>query len=302
MTHLTRTYCFCLTLLIMCCVPAFASAQGLSDYKNQKHKKQKPKVTRQSCEQEYINRCEQQCTASAVSCSQQCKAEAPNFCKARTKRRRRKQAGVAAKGASVAAGGVAVLVAKRVEKNQPKGPGTKEIDRYTLFWKAPSAIAEVGGGYVFGGTGLVTGTAKLRYHWFGVSGQVSHLRQGQEDLTETDVGPTFYMASPAFGLTFGAQPSLLISSASDIDTLYGFGVRSYTDLHLGRLVGSFEPMLGYINRQWNYHLRVGAAYRITPRIFLKATYDYRDVVDLNDLDISQARLQGFAGMVGFRFN
>lgn len=287
-------------LVSMFLAPVMASAQGLSDYKDQKHKTKKPKVTKQSCEQDYVNSCTQKCASGAVSCVQQCRTKAPAFCEARTKRRRRKQAGVAAKGASVVAGGVAVLVAKRVEKGLPRGK--VNTDEYTLYWKAPSAIAEVGGGYVFGGAGLVTGTAKLRYNWFGVSGQVSHLRDSETDLTETDVGPTFYIASPAFGLTFGAQPSLLISSASDVDTLYGVGLRSYTELNLRRVVFSFEPMLGYINRQWNYHLRVGGAYRITPRVFLKATYDYRDIVDLNDLDVSQARLQGFAGMIGFRFN
>ncbi len=289
-----------LLISALAAIPSMAFAQGLSDYKGQKHKKQAPKVTKQTCEQEYINRCEQQCTASAVSCSQQCKAEAPTFCKARTKRRRRKQAGVVAKGASVVAGGAVVMLAKRAEKNLPKGAA--KPDEYTIYWKAPSAIAEVGVGYVFDNVAQFTGTTKLRYNWFGASAQVSHLRDSETDLTETDLGPTFYMSSLGFGLTFGLQPSLLISSASDVDTLYGVGVRSYTDLHLRRLVLSFEPMLGYINRQWNYHMRLGGAYRITPRIFVKAVYDYRDIVDLNDLDISQARLQGITGMLGFRFN
>lgn len=280
--------------------PALLSAQGLKDYKEQKHRKQEEKVTRQSCEQTYIERCERQCTAEAISCSQQCKAEAPNFCAARTKRRRRKQAGVVAKGATVVAGGVATMLASRLEDRLPRG--TARADEYTLYWKAPSAVADLGAGYVLGGVALLTGTAKLRYHWFGVSGQVSHLRDAEDRLTETDVGPTFYIASPGFGLTFGLQPSLLISSAPDVETLYGVGARSYTDLHLRRLVLSFEPMLGYINRQWNYHVRLGASYRITPAIFIKAAYDYRDIVDLNDLDISQARLQGVTGMIGFRFN
>ena len=282
--------------------PGLLSAQGLGDYKDQKHRQQSEKVTKQSCEQKYIERCESQCVASAVSCSQQCKAEAPKFCTARTKRRRRKQAGVVAKGATVVAGGVATMLAKRAEDRLPKGAGATRADEYTLYWKAPSAVAELGAGYVFGGVTMFTGTAKLRYNWFGVSAQTSHLRDARESLTETDVGPTFYIASLAFGLTFGLQPSLLVSSAPDVETLYGVGVRSYTDLHLRRLVLSLEPMLGYINRQWNYHVRLGASYRITPRVFLKAAYDYRDIVDLNDLDISQARLQGVTGMIGFRFN
>lgn len=290
---------FALSLLLA--GPAYAG--GLSEYKDQKHS-QREEVTKQSCEKDYTARCvARECEEGDAACRRDCARQAPNFCEKRTRRRRRKQAEVVAKGASVGAGAAAVLIAKKAEDYVDLPEGTAAPDAYTLYWDRPSAIGELGAGYLLGNVLQGSVGGRLRLKWFGVSGQVHYLNDLEESLTEADVGPTFHMASTAFGLTFAAQPSLLVSAAPDVETMYGVGLRSYTDLLLGRRVLlNFEPMLGYINGQWSYHVRVGGTYRVTPRVFLKLTYDYRDILDLNDLDISQSRLQGVVGLVGFRFN
>ncbi|MBT3221648.1 MAG: hypothetical protein HN348_21430, partial [Proteobacteria bacterium] len=113
-------------------------------------------------------------------------------------------------------------------------------------------------------------------------------------------------------IMFGLQPSLLLSATildeSEItdgkakDFLVGGGARSYTTVHLRRLTFHFDTMLGVINGQWNYHLRIGVGARITPRIFARLNYDYRDIVDLTDLDISSSALQGVVLTIGARWN
>ena len=62
----------------------------------------------------------------------------------------------------------------------------------------------------------------------------------------------------------------------------------------------FSPLLGTINNQWQYHLRIAVGYRFHPNMGLFLGYEYRDIVDLNDLDISTASLQG--GFLYFRLN
>lgn len=291
------------SLCALSLIPSVAVAGGLDDYKKQKHApKDRKKVTKNSCQKDYIDRCARtECSAQDTSCRKQCVARAPQFCEARQKRRRRKQAGVVAKGASVVAGGALVLGARAVENKFGKEVPAQAND-YTVFWKSPSLDVSLGAGYLFAGVFQGAATAQVRYKWFGVGGQFNYLDDLSTNLIEAEAGPIFYIASPAFGLTFGAQPSLLVSGAADVSTLYGAGLRSYTTLYLDRLMVSFDPMLGYINRQWNYHVRLSGAYRVTPRVYLKLAYDYRDILDLNDLDISQSRLQGLVGSVGFRFN
>ncbi len=294
--------------LLLFCLLAFGSsasfAQGLGEYKDQKHKSaDREKVTKDNCEGAYVSRCMQQCDDRREVCRSTCEQEAPGFCAERQKRRRRKQAGVVAKGASVGAGAVAVFVDNRIPREQASGEGARvgEPDPYAIAWNWFDAQANFGGGYLFAGAGIGTGTMRLRYSHFGISGQVSHLNDGQTYLNEIDVGPTGYIHSPI--VLFGLQPSLLISNGNDVEALFGAGVRSYTEVHLGRkFLINFDPMLGYINRQWNYHLRVGATYRFTPTLQANLSYDFRDVVDLNDLDISQSRLQGILLQVGFRLN
>jgi len=296
------------TFISLCLVlssASMASAQGLSEYKDQKHT-ERERVTKQSCPEAYVSRCMQKCEAGKeASCKRSCEAKAPEFCAQRTKRKRRKTAATAAKAGTLAVGAVAVLVDRRVRKNAAEGEVGEEvpalkIDPYTIIWKKPTLVGKLGGGALLGGVGQGTATVRARWRSIGVSGQVSYLNDGTTDLLEADFGPTLYLASPLF--IFGAQPSLLVSGASDVDTLYGVGLRTYTGMMLGRFVIRLDPMLGYINRQWNYHVRLGGMYRITPRAFVELNYDYRDIVDLNDLDISQARLQGVTLQFGFRFN
>lgn len=298
---------WCLVIgCVLCLGSSSAWAQGLGEYKDQKHKSpDRQKVTKQSCPEAYVSRCMQECDDRRETCRATCEKEAPAFCEARQKRRRRKQAGVVAKGASVGAGAVAVFVDNRIPRKDQQGgqsgEGGGEPDPYAIYWNRLDAQANVGGGYLFAGAGIGTGTMRLRFSHFGLSGQVSHLNDGTDFLTESDVGPTFYIHSPI--VLFGLQPSLLVSSGNDVDTFFGGGVRSYTEVHLTRrFLLNFDPMLGYINGQWNYHLRVGATYRLTPRFQANLSYDFRDIVDLNDLDISQSRLQGVLLQVGFRFN
>lgn len=273
-------------------------AGGLDDYKDQKHG-ESTKVTNETCESEYIKRCKSECAKDDKSCFAECKQEAPGFCEERRKRKAKKTAGVVAKGGSVAAGGVAVATTKAVLKR--KGvEDTREAGPYTIYYMAPSLIAEGGGGFLAGGIGAGTANVQARFGPVGVGGMTSYLNDGSDWLAETDVGPAGYIAGGM--LMYGLQPSLLISQGNDVETEYGFGVRSYTTLYAGQIMGHFDPMLGYINGQWNYHLRVGASYRITPGAYVRVSYDYRDIVDLNDLDISQARLQGVMLTVGGRFN
>jgi len=61
-------------------------------------------------------------------------------------------------------------------------------------------------------------------------------------------------------------------------------------------------MLGVINGQWSYHLRLGVGWRFTPTVYARLNYDYRDIVDLTDLDISSASLQGVVLTLGARWN
>ena len=72
-------------------------------------------------------------------------------------------------------------------------------------------------------------------------------------------------------------------------------------MYLGRVFIMFDPLLGYINENWMYHLKVGGGYRITPNIGFILAFEYRDLVDLNDLDISTASLQSGMGYLQFRF-
>ncbi len=287
-----------LVLLMMMWSPA-VMAQGLSDYKNQKHGKRE-RVTRESCPQAYYKRCMSKC--EGASCAKTCRAEAPEFCSKRETRKTFKTVETVAKGASLGIGAVAVLIENAIDaQNLKDGRGMPMvIDEYTLIWNQPSLVVRGGGGYIFGNVAQGTATVKARYSYFGVSGQVSYLTDGTQNLVETDVGPTVYMKSSS--IVFGAQPSLLVSQGNGVAALYGVGLRTYTDVHLGRVVLSLDPMLGYTNDNWNYHVRVGAGYRFTPNITADLTYDFRDVVDLNDLDISQAVLQGVTLQLGVRFN
>ncbi|MED5369387.1 MAG: hypothetical protein VX899_00110 [Myxococcota bacterium] len=283
---------------LLIALSTLAAAGTLDDYKDQKHG-DREKVTKDTCESAYIKECRAECEPGDRECLQECKIEAPQFCEERQARKRKKTAGVVAKGGSVAAGGVAVVGINKV--NEKHGvPDTRESDEYTIRYWGPDMILEGGGGVINGGVGALTANAQVRFGPVGAGIMNSTLSDGEDWLAETDVGPSVTIASPM--LMYTAQPSLLVSQGNDVQTEYGAGVRSYTTLHAGQLMLHFDPMLGYINRQWNYHLRVGASYRVNPTLYARLSYDYRDIVDLNDLNISQARLQGLVFTLGGRFN
>ncbi len=100
----------------------------------------------------------------------------------------------------------------------------------------------------------------------------------------------------------GAQPSLVLSAGNGVDTEYGFGLRTNVLMMLGSFFFHFDPMLYRMNNQWGYHLRLGATLRITPAMGVNLSYEYRDITDLGDLDISQASLQGVFAYLTFRYN
>ncbi len=103
-------------------------------------------------------------------------------------------------------------------------------------------------------------------------------------------------------MTFGIQPSFLISRGNGVTTMYGKGMRTWTRVNLSMWVVNLDVMLGNINRQWNYHARLGASLRLTPRFFAMAAFDYRDILDLADLNVSQSSLGGAVIGLGGRFN
>lgn len=294
---------------------ALSWAGPLDDYADQKHT-DRAKVTRATCEEAYIERCTKECKPGDEACVKECKQEAPQFCKERQTRKAVKTAGVVAKGASVGAG-AAVVVAQNafirkhgepVEASQAE-LAPSEPDPFQIAWFRTTLAAELGGGVLLGPVGLGSAHARVRWAWFGLGGSTQYMFAEGTTLSESDLGPTLSIHSP--NVIFSLQPSLLISHHSPAEpvddptwhpTLLGGGVRSYTTLHMRQLMVHFDPMLGLVNGQWNYHLRLGVGYRFTPRTYMRVDYDYRDIVDLTDLDISQARLQGLVLTLGARFN
>ncbi len=287
---------------------SLALANPLDDYGNQKHT-DRPKVTKDTCEEAYIERCRKKCDGDS-ECVKTCRAEASEACKKRQRRKTAKTAETVAKGASVGAGAAAVIVHNALRK---KGDGTATVEGepnpYAVNFFGTTVDTQLGGGVLLGGVGMGTANLGVRWAWVGAAGGMSFLSAEGSSLVESDFGPTFSIASPA--LMFTAQPSVLIShfdpsEPSDDPTFQatqvGGGLRSYTSLMLGQFMFHFDPMLGLINGQWNYHLRVGASYRFHPRVYARLNYDYRDIVDLTDLDISSASLQGVVLQIGFRIN
>jgi len=287
-------------------LPQLSGAGPLQDYKDQKHT-DRDKVTKKTCPEKFIERCAAQCKPDDRACVASCKVEAPEFCKDRQRRKTVKTIEVAGKAASVGAGAAAVAIQNTIIRKRRKNaaedgvaPIEREPNPYAIHWNRPSFVSELGGGYLAGGIGSGTGMIALRGGFLGLSGMNSTFSDGEDWLSETDIGPTLFIASP--NIIFGLQPSVLISAGNGVQTELGAGARSYTSVHLNQLVFFFDPMLGVINGQWNYHLRIGAGWRVTPTVYVRASYDYRDILDLTDLDISQASLQGVFVTLGLRFN
>ena len=100
----------------------------------------------------------------------------------------------------------------------------------------------------------------------------------------------------------GIQPSLIYSYLSTGDSEYGFGVRSLNTYYNDHWMIFFDPLLGYINSEWEYHIKLGAAYRVTPGFYIGAAWEHRDVLDLNDLELSNNALESAMIYIGFRIN
>lgn len=138
-----------------------------------------------------------------------------------------------------------------------------------------------------------------RQSWWGLSDEVEGLYQTPDFLAEGDIGPTFYLPSQHF--IAGFQPSLMFSGGDGVMN-YGAGLRALTTVVMGQWLAFFHPILGYINQEWYYHLRVGVGYRFTPGTYITLNLEHRDVVDLNDLEISDNALESISVTLGLRFN
>ena len=280
-------------LLSVCFTPAYAGS--LQDYKKQKHEDRK-RVDSDSCPAEYTKECQAACTDDG--CRNACVANAPKFCEERSKRKFWKTAEVVGKGLSVGAGALGVIL----DKDMPEvGPdGTQQIGPYSIIWNAASSELNLGLGLIEAGGKAATTNFKFRHTRWGVATNVAYLWDKREHLMEADAGPTWSMASASFMFTL--QPSVLASCGNGVVTKYGAGLRSYTQFLLGEIILFGDPMLGYINKNWQYHLRLGGTYRFTPNMGLSLAYEYRDLVDLGDLHISSASLQGASVYLNFRWN
>jgi hypothetical protein len=285
-----------LVLAVSSFAPTAASA-GLQDYKKQKHEP-RAEVTSESCETAYTRDCSAKCASGDAACAQGCTKGAPAFCEAREDRRSTKKLELFAKGASLGAGAVGMLFDDKM--GEVAAGGDVAISEYAVIWNRPSLTLDAGAGYLDSGTKLATMTTAFRYRAFGLSGSVDYLWDQTDHLAEVDFGPTFYLGTAHF--LFGLQPSALLSTGNDVLPEWGGGLRTLTTYMNGQFFAYLNPMLGKMNRNWLYDLKVGVGYRLTPAMQLSAGYSYRDVVDLNDLDISSASLQGAFLRLGVRMN
>ena len=267
-----------------------AYAGSLGDYKRKKHAKRK-KVTEETCEEEYIKRCVSKCKTEDAGCVRQCEATAKSFCAERKKKRQKEQIKLVAKGASLTVGSIGVLLDDDMPTVGVNGNGRKvKLTPYTKLWNRASLIADLGLGILEVGAAGTNANIWFRKRNWGLGGQISYLWQDSEYLIEGDFGPTFYM--PSASIVAGIQPSVLMSAGNGVDTEYGFGLRAPTNFYIDKTVLVFSPLLGYINEQWYYHLKIGFGYRFHPNVGAFLGYEYRDATDLNDLDITTASHQG----------
>jgi len=302
-----------LAITLTLAMPSLARAGSLHDFKKQEHT-QRPRVTRDNCVLAYL----EQYRMDPKDPNAVHKAEV--FCAQRQKRHAAKTAEVVAKGASVAAGAAAVAGAAALASKPSVSGASRSAGPHGVA-KAPSAspivvpppgrdpfaerpifLAELGGG-AMGDAGV--GQAMVRGRFArdallgaGVSSSLFATRQ--DWLSESDLGPIVYL--DARHVEFGLQPSLLVSAGNGVRTELGGGARSYTTITLGRRFGlHFDPMLGYIGRQWEYDVKLGASYRFTPTVYGRVSFDHRDILDLGDLHVSQTGLNGAVASVGVQF-
>jgi hypothetical protein len=293
MKSFTKNY---LLFIAVCLLSTSLSWAGLSDYKQTKHEKT-DKV--EDCEKEYFNQCSLSCKDK--ECKETCKEKAPDFCKERSDKKFRQQVGLAAKGLSVGAGLIAILMDDPMDTLTADTSGSgASISPYTIIWNRFSMVLETNGALLQDDTRSAGISMLVKKGILGLSGSADYLWEGDEYLWEADLGPSFFLGSANF--IFGLQPSILLSSGNHVDTEWGAGVRSQTSFVMGQSSLYFNPLLGYINEKWQYQLKVGFNYRLTPKFGLAGGYEYRDIVNLNDLDISTASIQGAHLKLSYRIN
>ena len=83
---------------------------------------------------------------------------------------------------------------------------------------------------------------------------------------------------------------------------YGGGLRTNTVFYINQMYFLFSPILGKINAQWYFNLKAGVGYRWNPSMGVHLAYEYRSVVDLEDLFISDSSLHSFLLYFSFRIN
>jgi hypothetical protein len=292
-----------LTTLTMASFIFIKSSLGtdLRSYKKQKHAKDTPVVTKENCPEEFKKDCLSKCASGDTACVTSCDDpnKAKQFCEDRESRRTEKKLALVAKGASLGAGAVAMIFDDKM--GEVSANGTVPVSPYAIFWNRPSFRAKTGWGLIGAGpAGIIPTTLTFRNGFFGFGANVDYLYDSGENFIESDIGPAFYLGSAH--MLVGFHPSLLVSAGNGVKPEYGFGLRSMNYYMYEQMFFEFNPMLGYINSQWAYDLKIEAGYRFTPQFFASLGYSFRDILNLNDLDVSNASLQGFFFTLGYRMN
>jgi hypothetical protein len=275
-----------------------AQADGtLRDYKNQVHKEHTEQVTSDNCSDEYKKSCKAKCSPGDAGCLASCDQTAEQFCKDRQKRKTEKEIEEIGKGLTLGVGAAGILFDSKM---QEVVPGKDPISPYAIFWNEPSFSLELGGGAVQAGAKAGAVWTAFKDGFWGISGDAEYLFQNSDYLMQSDIGPTLYLGSSH--IIAGFQPSLLINAANGASTLYGGGLRALSTYVNDQIMIEFNPLLGYINSQWMYQLKISGSYRFTPRFYVSLAVEHQDILDLNDLDISNSALEAVYLYLGFRIN
>jgi hypothetical protein len=272
-------------------------AGSLGNYKNQSMGSHK-EVTDASCPADYKQECKSKCAANDAACAATCDNGAAKFCEDRNSRRNWKKAEIFAKGASLGAGAAAMIFDDKM--GTVSADGTALVSEYTTFWNRPSIFVQAGAGPLQGGTKLLPLAATFRYSWFGMGANLDYMFDDTDKLAELDFGPSFNFGTAH--LVFGLQPSALVRAGNGFAPIYGGGLRTLTTYYNGRVFVQFNPLLGYINEQWAYDLKASVGYRITPVVSIDVGFSHRDILNLNDLNISETGLNGAFARLGLRMN
>ncbi len=273
--------------------------EGLKEYKGLKHRplKTEPttqKVVERPCTEVFLETCTKGCTND--TCRAQCHQNAAPYCAAREKQKAEESAKILMYLVLLASGPLLTLVDG--PRNYDGGGGGQ--DPYTFYWDLPSFNVDLGVGLLSGGTIGTSAVGAFRFDHFGASLNANYFTQKGDSLLEFDVGPSFYLGSTH--LSAAISPVLLGSAGSGVKTEYGIGVRTSTTAYFGKFYLVFSPLLGKINRLWQFAFRGGVGYKILPELGVHLVYDHHGVLDLNTLVISSASLNGALLYLSYRFN